>query len=470
MRLDAEGEGAARERAVGAGEAGRAAGDVPREQGSAERPARDPGGESAGDAEDAGESKRAVHGHVRDGRTEPGRVGEHERVLGADEVVEEARVDEHGDRHQREQEDASALVGAHRRDGDEERRDDRRGGRAEAERKQRRFRGQPRTELGAAPAEVRVRLLHADHREVRDQERHRGQESDVAATVRPEGARDDEHVPEREDGDEDIRAVGEERGRGERRPARRLDRDGPRALYHATVHSRSTAPAHAGHGWLAAVLPAKGRRLRVADAELAATLADAGAELVETEPEVEIGRPRGDAAVAVIVLGASPADARTRAGAVAGRTGRSAAVRLRAAAEAARPRRLGYSRTSVLLWDVSQPLRLGATKQELSAAERLPRPAPLVGRRDAGPTLLDAALEEAGAGGVLGWPSLREGLLVVPTAEAILRVAIGPARAEIEIQQRLLEALRRAAPGPAVEERVPSPLARGSTGPGEWSP
>src|SRR6266545_5055686 len=61
-----------------------------------------------------------------------------------------------------------------------------------------------------------------------------------------------------------------------------------------------------GYGWLAAVLPVAARRYRVQDPTLAAILRDAGAELVQDAPEVEIASHadiRGDADLAIVTLG-----------------------------------------------------------------------------------------------------------------------------------------------------------------------
>jgi hypothetical protein len=88
-------------------------------------------------------------------------------------------------------------------------------------------------------------------------------------------------------------------------------------------------------------------------------------------------------------------------------------------------------------------------------------------------TLLDEALAEASraTGLALGAspPSVRAELLIVETAEGILRVAVGPGRRQILGQRSALAALR-ACPAPAlVTERIPSELASGTCGIAEWS-
>src|SRR5215218_8464513 len=115
-----------------------------------------------------------------------------------------------------------------------------------------------------------------------------------------------------------------------------------------------------GYGWLAAVLPADARRFRVADPVLADVLRDAGAELTDVTPDVEIaevGQLRGDAAVSIAVLG------RPRSGDASFpvRAGRRlvGSVRVRVGARYARRvvRRLGFSTVLVFTWDQHQTLR-----------------------------------------------------------------------------------------------------------------
>src|SRR5438105_15527914 len=79
-------------------------------------------------------------------------------------------------------------------------------------------------------------------------------------------------------------------------------------LASAGVPPAEIPPAHVGHGWLAAILPATARRFRVVDPALRETLGAAGAELVDTDPDVEIapaGDIHGDARLAVVVIALS---------------------------------------------------------------------------------------------------------------------------------------------------------------------
>ena len=82
--------------------------------------------------------------------------------------------------------------------------------------------------------------------------------------------------------------------------------ESPRA---AAARLPAQATPHHGHSWLPAVVPASARRFRVHDADLARTLEDAGAELVEAGADVEIATAAGDvglAPFAVVTLGAEP--------------------------------------------------------------------------------------------------------------------------------------------------------------------
>jgi aminoglycoside phosphotransferase (APT) family kinase protein len=227
------------------------------------------------------------------------------------------------------------------------------------------------------------------------------------------------------------------------------------------------------HGWLAAVLPADARRFRVADPALAAVLSDAGAELSDVRPDVEIAAASdlgGDAPLAVVSFAAPRHDSSSLAARVARRVVSAARVR----AKALRARRIvrskGYGTPEVVLWDVRQQFRLpGRSRASRSAVELLPQRALVLGGRSAGkPTLLDAALDAAGAR-----PqepvSIRAGLVAAMTDRGLLRIAVGPARRQLETQLRTLEALRAADVSAAVADRTPWVLAHGKVGLADWS-
>jgi aminoglycoside phosphotransferase (APT) family kinase protein len=235
---------------------------------------------------------------------------------------------------------------------------------------------------------------------------------------------------------------------------------------------------HYSHGWLPVVLPATARRFRVADESLAGVLADAGAELVDEDAEVEIADApegvRGDAPLAIVaveppVRGVGPLLVRGGS-----RLASSVRTRSRAAAAAKALRALGYDATP-LLWDVAHRAALpGFPKSPRALSERLPERALVVGRRQSpAPTSLEASLAAAGteAGMELRprWVSIRSGTAVVATDEAVLRLAIGRGRLQIENQYAALEALRRGEPPPLVAARIPWLLAYGETGLVRWS-
>jgi hypothetical protein len=232
------------------------------------------------------------------------------------------------------------------------------------------------------------------------------------------------------------------------------------------------------HGWLAAVLPAEARRFRVSDSRLGALLVDAGGELVERDPEVEIApasQVEGDASLAVVSFGAPPHDSTLLAVRVARRLANAARVRVKALGARRVVRRRGYRQVDVVLWDVRQRFRLpGAGAGRRRSAEYLPQRALVIGRRSPmGRSLLDASLEAAGraVGAPLQGetPTVRAGLVATMTNGGLLRVAVGPARRQVEEQLKALEALRAGGAGLAVSDRVPWPLADGRSGLADWS-
>ena len=227
------------------------------------------------------------------------------------------------------------------------------------------------------------------------------------------------------------------------------------------------------HGWLAAVLPAGARRFRVADASLAPVLVDAGAELVETDAEVEIGPApelRGQAGLAVVSFAAPAHDSSS----FALRAGRRVLSAARVRVKAFRARRVvrskGYPRSEVVFWDVRQQFRLrGGKRMRRKAVELLPQRALVVGRRNGeGQTLLAAALDAAGAR-LEEPPSIRAGLVAAMTDRGLLRVAVGPGRRQLETQRRALSALEALKPGATVSDRTPWVLDHGRTGLADWS-
>jgi CelD/BcsL family acetyltransferase involved in cellulose biosynthesis/aminoglycoside phosphotransferase (APT) family kinase protein len=237
---------------------------------------------------------------------------------------------------------------------------------------------------------------------------------------------------------------------------------------------------HPRHGWLAAVIPEGARRFRAHDNELAVTLTVAGAELVETDPDVEIGtldQLSGDAACAVVEVGV----AERQGGMRLVRGGRRIARSLEIAHRAAQARRvlrgLGYSSTDVVTWErgvTLSPYQTAATAPR-RIAHRFPLNAVVVGKRHPWqPTQFSAALSAAEAhagrrlrpeGLVLG----ASGVIIARSNGVVLRVAIGPAARRIQEQHAALSALRSADPGPIIAERVPWITGYGKAGLAVWS-
>jgi hypothetical protein len=237
------------------------------------------------------------------------------------------------------------------------------------------------------------------------------------------------------------------------------------------------AEAHAGHAWLPAVLPARSHRLLVSDPVLAEELRDAGAELVERGADVEIGPPEklpGQAPLATFPIDNPVSDVRSFAGRAASRLRAVTHVRIAAVRAQRGLRRLGYRETEVFAWDLGHPLALGDKRRQISVAERLPRRAVVIGRN--GPrkaTLLEAAVEDA-AGTVglplrLDWASARAGPTTAALDGGLLRIAVGPARGQLDRQAAAQAILREARLPRDTAGLIAWVEARGRTGLGDWS-
>jgi aminoglycoside phosphotransferase (APT) family kinase protein len=232
------------------------------------------------------------------------------------------------------------------------------------------------------------------------------------------------------------------------------------------------------HNWLPAVVPADARRFRVLDQRLAATLASAGAELVDSAPDVEIASAellRGDARQAVVPLESLLPEGGGRPIRAARRFAGFARVRLRSAVARKAVLRAGYRQVAVIPWEWEQVVRLpGASSPPTTLAERLPLGTLVVGDADVRrPTLLDSALADASKAAnydlEVGTPLVRQSGLVVVADRGVVRVAVGPAARELVIARAALDALGAVDPPPAVAERVPWLIADGSTGLARWS-
>jgi peptidoglycan/xylan/chitin deacetylase (PgdA/CDA1 family)/aminoglycoside phosphotransferase (APT) family kinase protein len=238
-------------------------------------------------------------------------------------------------------------------------------------------------------------------------------------------------------------------------------------------------PPDRENSWLPAVVPASARRFRVEGKGIAATLAEAGGELVDEQPDVEIGSAswlRGAAPTVVVPRALRLPEGGTRIGRAVRRLSSSIGVRARAAGDRIRVRRLGYRRSRIVVWETQSVLLLEGVPSRgrgLTIIEKLPVGALVLGHRSTPePTVLDAALAAAGIArrDLAGRPpTVRAGVLVTFARDTVLRTAIGRGAADIEWQREVHAALRAADPGPVVADRVPWVLADGRTGLARWS-
>jgi aminoglycoside phosphotransferase (APT) family kinase protein len=236
-------------------------------------------------------------------------------------------------------------------------------------------------------------------------------------------------------------------------------------------------PPNPRHNWLAAVIPSDARRFRVDDPRLAATLVDAGAEIVESQPDVEIGPIEvlsGEAPFAVTSIERLVPEGGSRIERAARRWAGSLRVRVQAARRQRAIESLGYPKTAVVLWEWEQVLRLPGVAggpNRISLVERLPLAALALGYRRTAPTALQASLvtaqREAGMDLQPRWPLVRQGGVVTVTRGGVLRVAIGPARRELHRMRAALDELSSAAPT-TVASRVPWVIAAGREGLADW--
>jgi aminoglycoside phosphotransferase (APT) family kinase protein len=235
------------------------------------------------------------------------------------------------------------------------------------------------------------------------------------------------------------------------------------------------------HGWLVALLPADVGRFRASDPEVVATLTAAGAERVETTPDVEIataGELRGDASAAIVLASAErPAPHVPRALRGAMRLAASAAVRTRVARARRAARARGYRFTRAVTWEGHVKLRrdLTGTTNDGRLFHRFPLSvAVMCGRDGLTRTLFDAALEEAEQAtdhtlAVDGLLLGTSGVIVSTADELVLRVSLGAPGRRVEEARSALRGLAELQPPPVVTDRVPWVVAAGQAGIGVWS-
>lgn len=228
--------------------------------------------------------------------------------------------------------------------------------------------------------------------------------------------------------------------------------------------------ANLWHSWLPLGLPAGAARVQVRDPGLAATLADAGAEIVGSGGDAEIAAPGdlvGSTPWAAVPVEAAMTQSRIRVARLGARAARSAAVQTRARRALAGLRAAGYPDVSAFTWEPSlQAAPLGSPAPGLLA--RFPLRAVAIGRAAGAPTILDEAVRAA----ALGPPrSLRAkgGLAFALGEESVLRVAVGPGRHKLAAQRMALEQLTTLDPPASVAARLPLQLGSGRVGLGSWT-
>ena len=243
--------------------------------------------------------------------------------------------------------------------------------------------------------------------------------------------------------------------------------------------SLSDGGVEQGHAWLAAVLPADAHRIRAVDPQLRSTLRSAGADLVTDSPDAEIGPVGallGDARAAIAPIDAAgPEYASSRGRRAARRIGAFAVLRVRTARARRALARRGYPRTHAVYWDYGHRLELPSAGRDgrPTLAERLPQHAVAVAEsRPSGPTALDAAIRavEQTVGKPLRATAPRlGGVLLVPSPDAMLRVAVGAARSYAHATGTARLALTERGAAAGVLAKMPQLLASGRTGLVDWA-
>jgi aminoglycoside phosphotransferase (APT) family kinase protein len=225
------------------------------------------------------------------------------------------------------------------------------------------------------------------------------------------------------------------------------------------------------HAWLPALLPASARSFRVEDGELAETLDATGGDTADVEI-ASVGRLRGGATWTLVPVGpGSGIEGLHRAGEATVRLWHGGRVRAGAAAAARRLRRRGDEHVATWLWELGGEVRPAGSPAPRASA-RLSFGA-VVRSGPETPTVLDEVLSAAARDG--GEPfrpgaaqARHSGVLLVDGPQALLRVALGPARVLLDTEAAALERIH--ADGSSVlVSRVPATLARGREGLAWWS-
>lgn len=205
----------------------------------------------------------------------------------------------------------------------------------------------------------------------------------------------------------------------------------------------------------------------------------AGAELVDSDPDVEIGAAAGligDANCAITELRVPEPRGQSRALRGVKRLAGSAEIRRRIQAAHWAIRDRGYDAPITMTWERGVTLRRkGEGIPYRRFAHRFPLNAVVVSSGDArGITAFEAAIAAASeATGMIVDPAElllgASGVIVAKTDGAVLRVAVGPAARRIEEQVAALSSLKALGLAPMVADRVPWTIAHGKAGLAVWS-
>lgn len=228
--------------------------------------------------------------------------------------------------------------------------------------------------------------------------------------------------------------------------------------------------ANLWHSWLPLGLSAGAWRVQVRDPALAATLTDAGAEIVGSGGDAEIAAPgaiAGSTPWVAVPVEAAMTQGRIRAARLGARAARSVVVQARARRAVAGLRSAGYPDVSAFTWEPSLAVApLDGPAPGLLA--RFPLRAVAIGRAAGAPTILDEAVRAAEVGPAR---SLRAkgGLTLAFGDDYVLRVAVGPGRHKLAAQRTALEHLTALDPPASVAARLPRQLGNGQAGLGFWT-
>jgi hypothetical protein len=220
------------------------------------------------------------------------------------------------------------------------------------------------------------------------------------------------------------------------------------------------------HSWLPLLVPASAQRIRVTDEALRVTLADAGAEFVDVDADLEIAparQIRSTAPHALVPLGraAEPAlEQWPRAVRGARRACVFALVWASSKIAAATLRQRGFASVRIHRWDVERPA--GGGSFPLGAVVAADR-----GAREF--SLLEAVHAEVGETQPATPARISSWGIVAVGEDSVLRLAVGPGRRLLETQAHALAFLRGSSVRPQIDHLVPWLRAEGRTGLAVWS-